>query len=194
MLAVLFFGLCTLHVRADHGFPASTTNLQFTIKTNFYLLSGNSLAALRPQLLRLGPWTPEGRKVDAYTSWKMNWGHGYGGTTNGYFIVAPSVVLDLNFTFPRWIAPTNTSAADFAEWRRYMGALMTHELGHVAIATRHAEQLLKLLGTNFVFHSGRELRQYVESQGQRCINETRLENLKYDRQTEHGTTQGARLR
>jgi hypothetical protein len=45
-----------------------------------------------------------------------------------------------------------------------------------------------------IFGNRTELKEFVETEGKKCLTEAKEKNLIYDKQTDNGAKQGARLR
>jgi predicted secreted Zn-dependent protease len=116
----------------------------------------------------------------------------YGGATRqrssaGCAVKSFNVFLDISMTFPQW---TNDSAAApqlVQHWRTYYSALVKHEEGHKAIASGAAADIREA-GSKIPSQLGcNELAKAIE----KITGEIR--EREYDRDTDHGRTQGARF-
>lgn len=154
---------------------------------NFYTIYGNSVAAVRAQLLSCQP-------DHAYAANTSYWlGARYSSVASGNGVCTltnVSVMLRTHQVFPRLAATASTPAALRAQWQKYMSALSTHEQGHVTINQQYAQQVLRALQGLPPTACA-----HVDSAADRIIAnvgaEMRGANDAYDARTNHGTTQGA---
>jgi predicted secreted Zn-dependent protease len=90
---------------------------------------------------------------------------------------------------PRWTPPSNASPELVAQWKQFLAALETHEIGHKDISGRAARDVLigirqlSAVCTSFPVDAKRVTDGIVARQ--------RIEQTKYDADTRHGATQGA---
>jgi predicted secreted Zn-dependent protease len=194
----VFVGLYLLALLGASGVqpqPGSSGQLvQLSVTTRFYDVTGNNGLAIRRQIASLGPVSPEGKRFDAYTDWKTKWDYTYDSAANGFYVSSATVSLDITFTLPRWTAPKDTDRAMLNEWKAYFAALMVHESGHSNVAWQCADKLLNNLNRKNIFGNRTELKEFVETEGKKCLTEAKEKNLIYDKQTDNGAKQGARLR
>jgi predicted secreted Zn-dependent protease len=95
---------------------------------------------------------------------------------------------------PKRIPPPNEPDRVAERWARFMAALSTHEQGHAQNAMDHGKALYEVLRAPHVFPSAEALKNFVHTEGNKCIAEAKAADKEYDRRTGHGATQGATLR
>ncbi len=175
--------------------PANTVVLEREIL--YYDVTGASAGELREQLdLQRGI-----EQVDAYTDWQIQWRYDYAQGADGCGLESLTVRLDVTLTFPRWTPPggvsphrPNVPVGELQErWRAYLAALETHEQGHEKLATQAADEIAADLSSLPPYPSCAELERAADEVGERILQHYRQQELEYDRETEHGATQGARF-
>jgi len=194
MVAALFQLTILCAGGAQNGTASAGRIVQVSVRTNFYDVTGSNGLAIRRQIASLGPVSPEGKRFDAYTDWKTKWDYTYDSAANGFYVSSAAVSLDLIFTLPRWTAPKDTDRSVLNEWKAYFAALMVHESGHSNVAWQCTDKLLNNLNRKNIYGNRTELKEFVETEGRKCLAEAKEKNLIYDKQTDNGATQGARLR
>ena len=130
-------------------------------------------------------------KVAAKLEKREGWGHcdwDYDcdpATVEEKIVTKVDVTLALGILLPEWTGKDDASEASQAEWDRMMGALKTHEQGHVDIAKRGAETLQERL---LYEREG----DFDAVEKQVCQEIQGLQD-DYDVETEHGVKQGVTL-
>ncbi len=176
----------------DGASPAiRQTGVSVTASTHFYEVEGADLLSLLASLGQRGP--RDGSEVwAARTAWVLRWSY-QPVSGSGCRVDAARVDLDLTYTYPRWNAPTSAMPALVAAWDGYLAQVALHEDGHREIAEGAASDLVRVLealpsqatcvalaGTARMA-AGDLLARHAQAQAA------------YDRDTEHGMTQGAVL-
>ena len=168
------------------GFHATSRNTP-------YELQGNSISALLAEKNTKGP-LDEGKRLFAHTHWDLKWNYLYEERGDGFAITLLSVNVDLQFTMPHRELRPGVADQVAPQWTRFMKALTTHENGHAENANQHGKALYELLRKPRVFASEQALKDFIASEGGKCIAKARAADVEYDRKTQHGATQGATLR
>lgn len=176
----------TSALNADDGF--STTTKQTT-----YVLQSNSVEKLVAEMKQKGP-TDDGKRFFAKTDWQIRWNYEYDRENGGFVITKLSVRADITYRMPQRVLPAGTSDALAEKWARFLAALTLHEEGHAQIATTNAKALHEKLRSHGPFPNAQELEKFVKTEGGKCLQKARTEEVEYDRRTGHGATQGALLR
>jgi predicted secreted Zn-dependent protease len=104
------------------------------------------------------------------------------------------LTLDIDITYPRWREAMQAPASMQAEWQRFITALEIHEQGHVDRFRRAVAALSDQLATIRPAASCHTVRAAVEAERERFHQEISSIQADYERQTDYGATQGARLR
>jgi predicted secreted Zn-dependent protease len=164
-----------------------------TEKIECYNIDGSTVADLRNQINSLGEKAKDGKRYAGFTYWNIKWRYQY--RSNGHLcsISSVSVTIKIRYVYPKW------SGRDFGrgelriEWDRYIAALEAHERGHrdiaVAAAARIESAIAGMIRTNC-----HELGREANALGERILDDCRKRQEDYDAVTNHGITQGARLR
>ena len=171
--------------------PVPGVNL--TVMTNFYSVFGSSIQDFKRHIAAFGPTDPDGTRRDARTDSRMTWDYEYVAANGGFYISTSVVSLDVKYTIPRLAAASAVPTVVAAEWSRYISALMVHEAGHSNVAAQAAQKLSRTLRQSKVFLAQKELADFVQVEGQKCLAESKSEDSAYDQRTRHGLTQGAVL-
>jgi len=158
---------------------AGVPNLTFRT----YTVTGTDAPSVRRSLDAGRPTDPHGgAPVDAGTDWAIHWRwparrHG------GCDLSRARVTFRATVTLPR-LAEGATLPPPLAEaWTRYMAALETHEAGHVRYAYEHRGDVLAAI-------RGATCRT-AEKRAEAALAAITAHDLAYDRDTQHGLTQGA---
>src|SRR5437762_13273943 len=141
-----------------------------------------------------GPRDANGKKRDASTDWNLTWNYEYQSAKGAFYISSSTVSLDIKFTLPRLSAPKALSAPIASEWHRYITALMVHEGGHSNVAALGAQKLSRTLAEPRTFTTRNQASDFAQNEGQQCLTVMGSQDLSYDKSTDHGLRQGARLR
>lgn len=168
---------------------ASHPQVVLTLDKLYYDVAGSSASELRAQL----DSHRETERVDAYTDWQIQWRYDYARSADGCRLESLIVSLDVTLTFPRWTPPEGVSPALQERWRAYLAALEAHEQGHEKLAAQAADEIAAALSSLPLYPSCAELEQAADEAGERVLQRYRQLELEYDRETEHGATQGARF-
>jgi predicted secreted Zn-dependent protease len=168
---------------------APTPGVALTVEVVYYDVAGASADELRAQLDLHGPTGQQ----DAYTDWWVQWRYDRVQAANGCELRSLAVTLDVTFTFPRWSPPDDAAPGLRERWEDYLAALRVHEEGHKEIALRAANEIAAALSSLPASPSCAELEQAADGTGERILERYRQQELSYDRQTDHGATQGARF-
>jgi predicted secreted Zn-dependent protease len=159
--------------------------------TNYYSVTGATLVEIRQSLQQNRPWK-EKSSVDASTRWQVHWR--YNVFTASDRCRVQSFSTETIITMPRWIAPTNTSQNLRDMWISYIKALGGHEEGHGQIAIAAAAEMRKRVNALPAEPSCDSLKARIEETCRRSVDDYKDRDKDYDERTDHGATQGARLR
>ena len=190
MIAIFLHLACT----SSWGEPLPQEGVQSSEHSKFYDLTGQSARQIIAQMKEQGPPGKDGKRYFGKTDWTINWRYHYETRGGAVVFTRLSVTVDTTFILPRRQASTTGADRMAAEWARFSAALAVHERGHAENAIRHAKQLYAALHGHGPFGSAQELEAFVKTQGDKYIAEANAEDMEYDKQTNHGDTQGATLR
>lgn len=167
-------------------FDARVVPAHFT--SRFYEVEGDSLEAAARFMRDHGPLDQRGVRRVALTSWQLTWEWPL---REGQAVVhEASVRLAGEVVLPRW-SQGEHDPRYAQEWRRFVEATACHELGHVEIALRGAQQL----ESSFRRISPNRRADWREGNrlGYTAVSALNDRDLHYDRDTVHGRAQGVLL-
>ena len=150
-------------------------------------ISYYDVAAFRPDTIRSeldadGPIDEAGARFDSLTRWHYSWTWraGPGGACG-----TPSAQIDFNaeMILPRLTNEAKLDAPTWRAWRRYLDALVRHEIGHVRIAYAVKDEL-----ANAIRHASCAEANAI---GHHILDRVRQRDADYDRLTLHGMLNGA---
>jgi predicted secreted Zn-dependent protease len=104
------------------------------------------------------------------------------------------LTLDIDITYPRWREEAQGSASMQAEWARFMAAVEAHEHGHVERFRAAVSNLSDQLAAIPPAASCDVVRDAVDRSGEQFDRALEAAQAAYERETNNGATQGARLR
>jgi predicted secreted Zn-dependent protease len=178
---------------ADPGpTPASGWDLTTSVHTTTYPVYGITANELRQYMDVHGP-DCESAKHDGCTQWYIALSYRYRGKDGTCSVSEVHVSTQVTVTLPAWEPSEGTSQTLIDQWQAYMDALRMHEQGHVAIALASGEELLATLRALPSAPSCDALQARVSDITEGVLDECRAQHVAYDKQTDHGATQGARF-
>lgn len=159
----------------------------------YYDIVGNTERDLRRELDNKGPVDdgPGGVKFDGHTRWYVNWSYRYRPVRNGCMLTGVEVTTSGVITLPRWNGAGNSDRLSNA-WQQYMESLRLHEDGHYANGVMAAQEIDRL-GQSFRARSCENISVDFDRRAAEIIEKYRAADVAYDRETDHGRTQGARF-
>jgi predicted secreted Zn-dependent protease len=170
-----------------------TCALRGADEIKYYDVAGNSATELRESLNRQRPVGPDGMPHDAVTLWYTRWQYRTTTSGSGCAVASFEVSLEIVTTLPRWTNEAAAGSSLVARWRGYYEALVRHEDGHKAIAKETAAAI-RHAGTNMPSNSScAELARAVDRVANDVLKQNREKERQYDKETQHGRTQGARF-
>ncbi len=156
----------------------------------YYEVVGNSATKLRHELNNKGP-LKDGRRFDAYTTWRVTWTYFYAPAGKGCRLTEISTLLDGTIELPRWERNGRASDSLVRKWERYLAALRIHEDGHYAhgVAARNE---IQALGQSFqITGSCTTMAEAFNDEAKSILAKYGAMDATYDRDTGHGKSQGA---
>jgi predicted secreted Zn-dependent protease len=145
---------------------------------------------LAPQINAASPLKEQGKIFHGYTNWKVRWTFSLQPGRGSCQITNVRVAIDAVITLPKL---SNASAQQLAHFNRYMIALRAHELGHYKVSANAAQAIDHQLRSIPAVNKCDGLESYGNKAAHRLLNHYIELNRRYDRETNHGETQGARL-
>jgi predicted secreted Zn-dependent protease len=175
------------------AFAGSTPAPEILQTAAYYHVNGRTVAQIRSQMHEAGPLDLDGRHNDASTSWYVTWTYPFNREAHGCTTGPVNVTVRIMFQLPRWKRPPDAAEDVVQRWGAFSSALQLHEDGHKQIVIGAARRLAALLPAIAPQSSCEDVRLRADGEGQRILAEMRSKSAEYDRVTDHGFTQGARL-
>ena len=167
--------------------PIEDPELVLTLRERFYPVRGETIAQIAPQTNQ----AKDG--FAAYASWNTDWSFLQNDDDESCTVTSGSAALDSTITYPRWDPPAGADPRAVAEWRRFIDDLTTHELGHITIALQGADAIDELLDSGLSAATCGEVERLANRAAIRLHQRYDRLNADYDRETDHGRTQGSTL-
>ncbi len=114
--------------------------------TTFYDVAGQTAEQLREAMSRAGPIGADGRRVDAFASWKVHYTYQTAGSAGGCALRRLKVEADITSILPRWVDKPATSSALTDRWEKHLAALRSSLAGIRDIGRRAAATLQESIG------------------------------------------------
>ena len=147
--------------------------------------------SINDALYRASPILEAGRVFHGYTRWRVEWRFWWRETANRQCrIDRVSVEVSGEIRLPRLEGGT---AAQRERFNRYRDALHQHELGHYGFGLRAGEDVEHSIRALPPEATCAALETRANETGYRILRQYRQLEDRYDRETEHGRTQGVRL-
>ncbi len=173
------------------GLQQKKDETRVSIEYTTYAVSGSTPGELRVQLDQLGPMDVSGQRHDMYTAWDVRWTYLYGQRGGKCILTGIQVTVSIIFTFPEWNIPQNASTELVERWKQYLKDAQTHEDGHKDIAIEAGNAILSALKNLPPYPSCEQMEAAADQKGAEILQAYRQKEIDYDRDTQHGVTQGA---
>lgn len=171
--------------------PAAIAAVHETLDTGHYDVHAQPGGKLSLALNDASPFRPGGKVFHSATAWNIEWQVRPAPTSDGRCAVAEvQVELRGEMMLPRLLAG---DAAQRLRFESYLERLREHELGHFEIGRDAARQLEQKFQALPPAPSCGELHSSARDAGARLLARYEAMGDAYDRQTQHGRTQGAWL-
>jgi predicted secreted Zn-dependent protease len=171
----------------------AAASLSVSIKTNYYTVGGTNVMLIRHSMSVSRPFAAT-NSFDAFTHWTVRADYQFRPYSGSWVLHNPRVNLSVTTTLPRWIPGLPVSPELIQAWNDFAGNLTTHEAGHIRFAREAAEEVQRKLDAMPGYATAPEAHRAAQTLVNEVIDEFRLREREYDRQTRHGRTQGAFLR
>jgi predicted secreted Zn-dependent protease len=157
-----------------------------TVETasHYYEIAGETAEQLRAAMDRTGPFDDAGTRHDAHTRWYVGWN----------LRCQPTrlvVTLKVTTTLPRWTDQFKAPRALSEQWNRYLDALRVHEAVHQDMARRTADRTSALRKQLAPRPTCDQLVAAMSAMAKGLTDEGQRADVQYDKETDHGRTQGA---
>jgi predicted secreted Zn-dependent protease len=160
------------------------------IRTDFYEVRGATARELLASMSANRPYTKH-----ASTEWRVDWKYDFLLKPNECVLRSFNVRVRVQFTLPQWVDSEGADKALQEEWKRYFGALQIHESAHAGFGIAAGKEIVRLVNSReWRAADQKELEVQVEAECNKTLQEFRARDAAYDKTTDHGRTQGARLR
>lgn len=174
--------------------PEQIGDISVTIKNDNYTISGNNVDDVWDEIREHGPKNDEGDSYTGYTYWYIHWNYEQSNTAKGCKATDITVPVEVTFTMPH-LKPTAETPNDvIVKWNTFMKNLQQHENGHKDIAIEAAQEIYDTLQTLPAATTCRALGLLVDKKARTIIDTYKQKEKKYDKDTNHGETQGAYFR
>lgn len=133
-----------------------------------------------------------GAAVDSKAAYKFNFRWTTAAAAGRCRATTVSAAFDVEFIYPRWVAPPSPSVPLVVQWNAYVAALQTHESGHELNgldATNDAYAAIKALSVASCGDFNAAAQAAIDA----VIARAKQADVSYDATTHHGATQGARF-
>jgi len=155
-----------------------------------YKVTGSTAAGLRQQMNSDGPLDHD-KHFDAHTEWNVRWTYPFDRSGSGCSTGPVTVTLTITYHFPEWGDESDGSQALQAKWHKYQEALQTHEDGHAEHGREAADDIIRELSGLPAADACPAMDGIANAKAQAIIGRYAAEDVDYDRDTNHGATQGA---
>jgi predicted secreted Zn-dependent protease len=164
-----------------------------TFRVEYFDIRGSTARELREHLSRVGPVGETGIRGDGYTEYRIAWRYGMTAKDGRCRAHDIEVDLDVRMMLPRWNPPAGASAPLLATWSRFSEVLREHEDGHHRIAKSAAQEVRRKLGRIGKARDCRSLEANMTAAANKVLSQYRKKQAEFDRETDYGRAQGARL-
>ncbi len=175
------------------AFAAATSARAADVRVVYYDISGNTTKDLVHEMEEKGPVDKSGRRFPAYTEWRVSWVFRYESSPASCKLTELTASVEGTMTLPHWVDAGSAPAALAREWQNYVAALRVHENGHYAHGVQAANEIRALANSIQPAENCSALSREVADRAQSVLDKFRAVDETYDRQTNHGQTQGAVL-
>ena len=147
--------------------------------------------SLREALNAATPIASDGQRFHGHTQWNVRWNFWWQSDATGRCRIGRvRTHLHTRVQLPELHART---AAQEAQFRRYIQALQAHEQGHVQFGRQAAQAIDQGIAALPAAPDCATLAQQANALGERLLAEEVAREKAYDRATRHGAAQGAQL-
>ncbi len=164
-----------------------------TSVTSCYDVTGGSVREIRASInasLARPNDQNSGAAVDAKSAYKFNFRWTTAAAAGRCRATTVSAAFNVEFIYPRWVAPPSPSAVLVLQWNAYVAALQTHESGHELNgidATNDGYAAINALGVASCGDFNAAAQAAIDATTARA----KQADVSYDATTNHGATQGA---
>ncbi len=193
VVLAVFFELSTLVVaqpREPLEDYSEITEFASNVRIEYFYLESPTLAALIEELREKGPNDLQGKSRDAFTYWRISWR--WPEDLAGWLELRCK--LQARVTLPRWNPVRVPRPDEIERWRDFTKLLSRHEANHLRNVVKGYDQpcaamreLAQKLGVAPTKEAAQQLADLK-------LEELRQFDRQYDITTDHGRTEGVRLK
>lgn len=173
--------------------PACAGQLTFKEETVFYEFSATNLLELEIAIDNATPLKTNGRKYLGRTKRKYTYNYVYDRSGGKCGATDPHLTIRVTYIMPKWTNYREGTKRAQDEWDRFYSALEIHENGHAVTDREKAQKILATIPAVEAQSNCSMLHRLIAKKVS-AISSDESEGRKYDADTNHGETQGARLR
>ncbi|MCW8964999.1 MAG: DUF922 domain-containing Zn-dependent protease [Gammaproteobacteria bacterium] len=161
------------------------------IEKKYYLVSGQTEKEIRNDLDEKTPIHEGGKSYDAYTKWDVTWRFWWNESTVSCEITKLTTKVDIKYTLPKHAAAESLGTRLKKRWKTYQKALIKHEEGHKDFGINAAKGIENRIMTMGARASCDQLEEDANKIGYSVLEEYKLREKNYDRETNYGMNDGA---
>lgn len=167
-----------------------TAEIKESLTYDYYPVRVSASETLSAALHRATPIREEGRRYHGYAHWSVDWSFWWRGSAQSCHIDRVEVRLQGRIQLPKL---EGGDADQRRQFTRYLAALEKHEVGHIGFGQRAAREIEWGIHRLAEAPSCNELEASANQIGHRIMRYYQDLEDRYDRDTEHGRTQGVVL-
>ena len=160
----------------------------------YYSFSADDLRSAHASMFDASPIVIDGRKFSGLMEWEWEWRAAYdtagGNCAPGRIVTRASS----NIILPKWTSYKDASYQERAEWDRANQVLLRHEKKHETIAKMAVKEFERKANRLPAAAECETLTAQINDLFDRYMKQANTQNKSYDRRTDHGRTEGAKLR
>lgn len=168
----------------------SEAKVNITENNVFYSVNAKTKETLLATINNATPIREDGEVFHGHTKWNINWRFWWKSNSSQCRINKVEASLILTLTMPKLVS---TDEQVKQVWSNWYPNLLTHEIGHINLAKATIKEIEKSLLAIPTQSSCQRLEQTANTLAQQKMTELSKASKKYDRETNHGESQGAWL-
>ncbi len=186
-------GLACLLAAASVSGAASAQEIDVSERVEFYVVRGESPEALLREMQTKGPAGVFDlrRRYFAQADSTVSWSYQYEDTPSGCVIETAEVSVETTYTYPSWEGREKAGARLNAYWDHFLSRLERHERGHGEISRAAGVEVARSIKATPPQLGCTVLEKAVKDAAGAVMKANEKRQRAYDRETNHGETQGA---
>lgn len=164
---------------------------EISVKTKHYAVYGSTAKEIRRYMSERSPAMSEGRKYDGYTTWRIRWRYDFAHESGYCELTNIETEVKVTIMMPELKLVQTLPYQLQQEWKTYYDALTLHENGHRDFGIKAIRAIDAALNEIEGESNCDVLRQKANAKGHSILNKYKALEKAYDRDTQHGLTQGA---